>query len=146
MRARCAIAARCISAQDNLAHASATALVQLYCIHCCNRIQSCMAPRTCRRVSPVCLAAMAWLRFQLPALDSRLEHHPRHEAGSRIRHLPLTRRTLLPLPCIVHRAACLRSQSGCMTRHAPARMNLLGCTLVRSGPAKTNVGPRTVVV
>eukprot|EP00966_Prymnesium_polylepis_P262621 6066110-Prymnesium_polylepis.1 len=37
-------------------------------------------------------------------------------------------------------------QSGCMTRDAPARIHRLGGVLVRTGPAKTNVGPRTVVV
>ena len=38
------------------------------------------------------------------------------------------------------------AQSGCITSAAPDRIHLFASTDVRSGPAKTKVGPRTVVV
>lgn len=38
------------------------------------------------------------------------------------------------------------AQSGCITSEAPARIHFVAGTFVRIGPAKTKVGPRTVVV
>ena len=53
-----------------------------------------------------------------------------------------------PRQMYILRTSVLRApaQSGCITSAAPDRIHLFASTDVRSGPAKTKVGPRTVVV